>query len=152
MQSGDVDIGAARLDYAQRPVGTQAGYVFAWIDPRQRDRRIGEGGEQRVDRAPILGAPDMQRPQRRQHVMRAQARLRRAGQRLDARPAIGFRPERCRPTRRMVSRLILRLEQQYAGIAPDRRGKARAGDPCTDDGDVMDHAASRLARKASIRR
>ena len=151
MERRDVDIRAARLLDPERPFGAKSGNERCRVDPVEDDVAVGKFREESVDCRSILGAADMQRPERCEVSARLEEGAGGGGQRLDRRPAISLRPERRRATGRVIAGCSLGFEYEYLGLRADRRGEAGARHAGADDGDVVDprhggdfrHAAGR---------
>ncbi len=76
VERGDVDIGAARLPYSDRPAGAQPGNIGRGVDAFERHPGFLERGEKRLGARRILRLPDMQRPKRIEEPARLQRRPR----------------------------------------------------------------------------
>ena len=146
-------LGSARPAVPARPQPGHRRLERGPVERLERDPAPANSRRERVERRLARRIGDMDRAARAAGSRARRAtRPRRAGQRLDQRPAIAFRPEGGRAAGGMIAGLALRLEQQHRGCAGELGGEARAGHARADDRDVerrLTRACS--SRKASIR-
>ena len=129
-------LGSARPSIPARPQPGDRRFERGAVE--RLERHAGElAPRRRVERRLARRVGEMDRAARAAESRRpAQERPRGAGQRLDQRPAIAFRPEGGRAAGRMIAGLALGLEDQHRRRAGELGGEARPGHARADDRDV----------------
>src|SRR4051812_48876408 len=108
VQGGDIDVGACRLGEAPIPAFLQAGNTILQLAPVELLEPHGPD-ESRLhpsDRLPALGLCNVDCPARPEETTGFEERTRCGGERLNARAAIAFRPERGRTSGRVIAGLV----------------------------------------------
>ena len=141
MQPRHINIAAIRLQRAQRPARLQSGDMLfkcraaQHLDPYTL---CSEAGGELLKLCRLPRAGNGQCAARCQVATVPQHRARCAGQRLHPRSAIAFGPECRRTAGRMITRRVLRLEQQHPRAASYQRGgKAGPGHTSSGNGNIV---------------
>ena len=136
VEPGDIDVRTMRLPDRLAPFRAKAGHMGLRrgggqaLEPRAAIR---EPCLERIEFRAVFAAPDIKRPARAQETAIAQVSLRRAAQRHDFGTAVAFLPESRRTPGGMITRHLLRFEEEDTQVTAHLGRKARACHPGTDN-------------------